>query len=314
MNFWCMWLMNHFSFEYPWFLGVIVLFILCAQWCKVKARTIYFPHLKSLLVSSAKRSRKLAFLKWLAIVLSSIALASPVLTHEYSVSPKDGRDIILIIDTSESMKQGRFDSDDLSKNKFDVVKEVARDFIARRNHDRIGLIAFADVAFVASPLTFETDFLETIIKMQKLGIAGQKTAINDALVQSYGMLERSTAKSKIAILLTDGIDNMSKVSADDVKSLIEKSDVKLYTVGIGSTRDYDGRTLKAFAKAAGGEAFAATNAKMLHNIYAKIDALEVSKIENKKIIQTSYLFVYPLFMAVLSLLLFLYFRVMGGDR
>lgn len=306
--------MNQFSFEYPWFLLLIVLFILCEKFCKVKGRSIYFPHLESLLVSTVRRSRVLGFLKWLAIVMAVIAMASPVLTYEYSDSKKDGRDIVLIIDTSGSMQQGNFDESNLSKNKFDVVKEVASDFVSRRENDRIGLITFADVAFIASPLTFEKTFLAKIIKMQRLGIAGQKTAINDALVQTYAMLEHSTAKSKVAILLTDGMDNMSQVSTDDVKNFIAKSDVKLYTIGIGSTRDYDGKSLRILAKAGQGEAFTASNAKMLQQIYEKIDALEVTKIDDKKVLQHIYLFVYPLFIAVLSLLLFLYFKVMGGAQ
>lgn len=306
--------MNQFSFEYPWFLLLIVLFILCEKFCKVKGRSIYFPHLESLLVSTVRRSRVLGFLKWLAIVMAVIAMASPVLTYEYSDSKKDGRDIVLIIDTSGSMQQGNFDESNLSKNKFDVVKEVASDFVSRRENDRIGLITFADVAFIASPLTFEKTFLAKIIKMQRLGIAGQKTAINDALVQTYAMLEHSTAKSKVAILLTDGMDNMSQVSTDDVKNFIAKSDVKLYTIGIGSTRDYDGKSLRILAKAGQGEAFTASNAKMLQQIYEKIDALEVTKIDDKKVLQHIYLFVYPLFIAVLSLLLFLYFKVMGGSK
>jgi len=306
--------MKHFSFEYPWLLALILLFLFCAKFCKIKGRSIYFPHLESLLVSSVRRSSVLVILKWLAIVMALIALASPILTKEYSNSKKNGRDIVLVIDTSGSMQQGRFDMQNLSKNKFDVVKEVASDFVLRRENDRIGLITFADVAFVSSPLTFEKEFLAKIINMQRLGIAGQKTAINDALVQAYAMLERSQSKSKIVILLTDGIDNMSKVSVVDVSNLIAISDIKLYTIGIGATRDYDGRSLEAFAKAGEGEAFAATNSEMLHEIYSKIDALEVTKIDDKKVVQHVYLFVYPLFLAILSLLLFIYFRVIGDSK
>jgi len=306
--------MKHFSFEYPWLLALILLFLFCAKFCKIKGRSIYFPHLESLLVSSVRRSSVLVILKWLAIVMALIALASPILTKEYSNSKKNGRDIVLVIDTSGSMQQGRFDMQNLSKNKFDVVKEVASDFVLRRENDRIGLITFADVAFVSSPLTFEKEFLAKIINMQRLGIAGQKTAINDALVQAYAMLERSQSKSKIVILLTDGIDNMSKVSVVDVSNLIAISDIKLYTIGIGATRDYDGRSLEAFAKAGEGEAFAATNSEMLHEIYSKIDALEVTKIDDKKVVQHVYLFLYPLFLAILSLLLFIYFRVIGDSK
>ncbi len=306
--------MRQFSFEYPWVLLFILIFLLCAKFCKIKGRSIYFPHLDALFASNVKHNKILAFLKWLTIVMALVALASPILTKEYSNSKKNGRDIVLVIDTSGSMQQGRFDMKNLSKNKFDVVKEVASDFVLRRKDDRIGLITFADVAFVSSPLTFEKKFLAKIIKMQRLGIAGQKTAINDALVQAYAMLDRSQSKSKIVILLTDGVDNMSKVSVAEVSNLIAISDIKLYTIGIGATRDFDGRSLEAFAKAGEGEAFAATNSKMLHEIYEKIDALELTKIDDKKIIQHIYLYAYPLFIAILSLVFFIYLRVMGRAK
>ncbi len=304
--------MSQFSFEYPPVLGLIFLFIGCAYFCKVKSRSIYFPHLKRLMLGSVKRNSLLLILKWLGIVLAIIALASPVLTREYSNSKKHGRDIVLIIDSSESMIQEGFDEANKTKNKFDVVKEVASDFVAKRQNDRIGLVIFADIAFVASPLTFEKKFLQQIIGMQRLGVAGKRTAINDALVHSYAMLESSNVKSKVIILLTDGIDNASKIGEDEVKSLVSKSDVKLYTIGIGGERDFDGAYLRRLAKAGKGKAFTAKNAKRLSKIYEEINSLEVSKIDDKKIVQNTYLFVYPLFFSFLSLLFFIYFRTIRG--
>ena len=313
-NYWYISSMSQFSFESPWFFALVLLFLFCSKLCRQKGRSIYFPHLESLLVSNIHRSYLLVLLKWLGIVMAIVALASPILTKEYSNTKKSGRDIVLVIDTSASMKQGHFDQQDLSKNKFDVVKEVARDFVSRREEDRIGLITFADIAFIASPLTFEKDFLEKIIELQRLGVAGQKTAINDAVVQSYAMLERSSAKSKVVILLTDGIDNMSQVSLDDVRNFIVKSDVKLYTIGIGTKRDYDGDSLKSLAEAGRGAYYTASNSETLRKIYEKIDRLEVTILDDKKVVQYVYLFPYPLLLSVLSLLLFLYFRVMGGLR
>ena len=305
-------LMNQFSFEYPWLLALVFLFLLCAKYCRVKSRTIYFPHMEILLAGREKKSSLISLFKWLSIVMIIIAVASPILSKEYSNSKRDGRDIVLIIDSSESMKQARFDAKDMQKNKFTVVQEVASDFVASRESDRIGLVTFADIAFVASPLTFETKFLQQIIGMQSMGVAGKRTAINDSLVQTYNMLSYSKAKSKIAILLTDGIDNMSKVPLEEVKSLVEKSPVTLYTIGIGTSRDYDGSYLKELADVGNGEAFGATDAETLTAIYQKIDALEASKIEAKVYIKVTYLFVYPLFIAILSLLLFIYFRNMRG--
>ncbi|NEW60718.1 VWA domain-containing protein [Sulfurovum sp. bin170] len=303
--------MSQFNFEYPWVFALILVFVVCAKFCKVKGRSIYFPHLESLLVSS-RRSSLIVILKWLGIITAIIALASPVITKEYSNSKRDGRDIVLIIDASESMRQARFDVNNMRKNKFEVVKEVASDFVSKRTQDRIGLVTFADIAFIASPLTFEKKFLQDIIAMQRLGVAGKRTAINDSLAQTYNMLSNSKAKSKIAILLTDGIDNMSRVPLADIKSLIEKSPVKLYTIGIGTNQDYDGRYLKELADAGKGQAYGARNAEMLSQIYAKIDELEASKIEDKKFVKHTYLYIFPLFISIISLLLFIYFKNMRG--
>jgi len=304
--------MSHFSFEFPYLLGVIVIFVLCARYCKERSRAIFFPHIKTLMVSKKKGIFLLSLLKWAGIVLAVIALASPVMTQTYKNSKKDGRDIVLIIDSSDSMRQRGFDQNNLWRNKFDVVKEVVADFIKKRTQDRIGMVTFADIAFIASPLTFEKKFLTNITNMQQMGVAGKRTAINDAVVQSYTLLSKSKAKSKIAILLTDGVDNMSKVPFKDLVTLIEKRDIKLYAIGIGDSRDYNGQYLQALAKAGHGTAFGARDASTLEKIYAEIDTLEASKIDDKKIVQHTYLYIYPLFLAILSLLLFVYFRNAKG--
>ena len=145
-----------------------------------------------------------------------------------------------------------------------------------------------------------------------MGIAGKRTAINDAIVQSYNLLSKSKAKSKIAILLTDGVDNMSKIPFADVINLIKKRDIKLYTIGIGDARDYNGAYLKALADAGHGEAYGARDATTLEKIYEEIDKLEATKIDDKKIVQHTYLYIYPLFLAILSLLLFMYLRNSKG--
>ena len=308
----CRWQMNGFSFEYPLLLLVIVLFAVCAKFCKERSRAIFFPHVKTLMVKNARSSSWLKILKWVGVVSAVLALASPVITKSYSNSKKEGRDIVLIIDSSDSMRQRGFDPQDLWRNKFDVVKEVVGDFIDKRKNDRIGMVTFADIAFIASPLTFEKKFLTDITRMQKLGVAGKRTAINDAIVQSYNLLTKSKAKSKIAILLTDGVDNMSKVPFDDVKNLIAKRDIKLYTIGIGDARDYNGAYLKALADAGHGLAFGARDASTLEQIYKEIDKLEATKIDDKKVVQHTYLYIYPLFLAIISLLLFIYFRNSKG--
>jgi len=304
--------MDQFSLQYPFALALILLFWLCARFCAARAAAIYFPHIHTLLAAQGKRSRLLDMLKWLGIVSLLLALSSPVITKSYKDTKKKGRDIMLVIDSSGSMNQRGFDRMDPMKSKFDVVKEVVWDFSRKRKKDRLGLITFADVAFVASPLTFENGFLQDIIKMQELGIAGRKTAINDALLQTYSILSKSDAKSKIAILLTDGIENMSKISLEDILGVIQKSDIKLYTIGIGGYRDFDARYLQKLAHAGKGKFFAANNKETLEKIYGEIDKLEATEIKNKKIVQHTYLYIYPLFVAIIALLLFLYLRTARG--
>lgn len=304
--------MSQFSFEYPLVLLVIVLFLVCAKFCKERSRAIFFPHVNVLMKKGTNGVSWVEWFKWLGVLSAVIALASPVITKSYSNSKKEGRDIVMILDSSDSMRQRGFDPSDAWRSKFDVVKEVVGDFIEKRKSDRIGMVTFADIAFISSPLTFEKKFLRDITRMQELGTAGKRTAINDAIVQSYNMLSKSKAKSKIAILLTDGVDNMSKVPFEDVKNLVAKRDIKLYAIGIGDARDYNGVYLQALAKAGHGEAYGASNAKMLEKIYEEIDKLEATKIDDKKVVEHTYLYIYPLFMAILMLLLFVYFRNSRG--
>lgn len=304
--------MSQFNFEYPYLLGVLLLFILCSFWCKERSRAIFFPHVQTLMAKNAGKSSLLSWLKWVGITAAVIALASPVITKSYANSKKEGRDIVLLIDSSDSMRQRGFDPADLWRNKFDVVKEVVGDFIEKRENDRIGMVTFADIAFIASPLTFEKKFLTDITKMQQMGMAGKRTAINDAIVQAYNMLSKSKAKSKIAIVLTDGRDNMSKVPFGEVKSLIENHDIKLYAIGVGDPRDYNAQYLQALADAGKGLSFGAKDATTLSQIYEEIDRLEATKIDDKKVVQHTYLYIYPLFLAILSLLLFVYVRNSRG--
>ncbi len=308
----CRWPMSQYSFEYPLLLLILLVFIGCSRWCKERSRAIFFPHVNTLIAKQANKTSVLAWLKWVGIVAAIIALASPIITKDYSNSKKEGRDIVLVIDSSDSMRQMGFDPNDPYKNKFDVVKEVVADFIKKRENDRIGMVTFADIAFIASPLTFEKEFLSNITEMQKLGMAGKRTAINDALVQSYNLMSKSKSKSKIVILLTDGRDNMSKIPIADVKHMIEKRDIKLYTIGVGGSRDYDVKYLKTLAAVGKGQAYGARSAAMLTKIYDEIDKLEATKLDHKKIVEHTYLYIYPLFLAILSLLLFIYYRNSKG--
>jgi Ca-activated chloride channel family protein len=260
------------------------------------------------LPKSIKRSSFVEFLKWFGIVSTIIALASPVLKDNVTFDNRDGRDIVLILDSSESMYEFGFDTSNLSKDRFSIAKDAMRKFINNRESDRVALVTFADSAFIASPLTFDKKLLTQLLSMQRVAIAGRRTAINDALVYSYEMLGKSEAKEKITILLTDGIDNMSIVSDDEVLSMIKNSDITLYTIGIGREGEYDAWRLKGLADASNGAFFEARDAQTLDAIYALIDTKETTKLKDRSSIRYTYLYYFPLFVAIISLLLFIYLK------
>ena len=231
--------MNQFSFEYPLVFLLLGLFLVCNYFCKERRESIYFPHISEILAKSAKRSSLKTFLKWFGIVSAIIAFASPVIKESVDINNRDGRDIVLVLDSSESMREFGFDRTNLRKDRFSIAKEAMAQFIENRMSDRIGLVTFADSAFIASPLTFDRSLLAKLLAMQRVAIAGRRTAINDALVYSYEMLSKSKAKEKIAILLTDGIDNMSVIPHGELVSMIKSSNITLYTIGIGMDGEYD---------------------------------------------------------------------------
>lgn len=301
--------MEQFSFEYPLVFLLLILFIVCGIWCKEKSRAIYFPHLSSLMLKKRKLIPWIGALKWIGIVSAITALASPVITESSDIDYKNGKDIMLILDASESMQEpiSRFQS---NKSKFEIAKNAIETFVNQRYNDKLGLVTFGDSAFLASPLTFDAEFLREILQMQQIGIAGTRTAINDAVAQSYLALEHSKAKSKVVVLLTDGIENQSIIQESELLSLISKSKIKLYTIGLGDGFDY--KYLRKLAISGHGEAFEARDEDTLERIYKMINRLENSKLASKPKIYTDYLFVYPLFLAWLSLTLYSYFRNQRG--
>ncbi len=301
-----------FSFEYPWALALLLIFIVCDRWCKEQSDVIFFPHVSSLFLKEDRKISWLNILKWIGISSLIIALASPISTTYQKFDKKDGRDIVLILDASESMGESAFGIFGLRQSKFEIAKEEIDAFISKRSNDRIGLVTFGDAAFSASPLTFDAKFLKSILQMQVVGIAGRRTAINDAITQSYGMLFRSQAKSKIVILLTDGKENQSAVDKDELLSLVSKSPITLYTIGFGNTEEYDALYLQELAKSGHGVAFEARDASALSKIYSAIDIRETAKLEVKAKTYYEYLYIYPLFTAWISLLFWVYFRNVKG--
>ncbi len=301
-------------FEFPRLAFVIFFFIACATLCKMRLQSIYFPHTQQFLKTAVSSSSLLFFLKWIAIVMMILALMSPVKDEPYEVEPKDGYEIALILDASQSMRAEGFDTDNPSLNRFDVVKEIVSDFILQRINDNIGLVVFGEYSFIASPLTYDENILSRIVSQLQIAMAGKYTALYTSLAQGVNLLKMTESNSKVIILLTDGYSTpeIDKIPVDIAIELAKKEGIKVYPIGIGLPHEYNRKALVEIARETGGVAFGASTATELQEVYKKIDELEKSEIKSESFTYLKYYYVYPLFIALISLMLYTYLRNKRG--
>ncbi len=297
-------------FQYPLVVFVLVVFIVCAKFCKMRLPSIYFPHTKQFASSTMASSKLLFFSKWLAIVMMIVALMSPVKDEPYELDPKNGYELALILDASESMQARGFDENNPQLTRFDVVKLIVNDFISKRKNDNIGLVVFGAYSFIASPLTYDDNILKKIVSQLQIGMAGKYTALYESLAQGVNLLKMTKSNSKVAILLTDGYSTAGKdsIPLDVAVEMAKKEGIRVYPIGIGHPSEYNQRVLLKIAKDTGGVAFGASSADELKSVYKKIDALEKSEIKNETFSYLNYYYFYPLFVAFISLMLYVYLR------
>ncbi len=302
------------QFEYPYVFLILVVFIVCAFTCKEKSAYMYMPDFFKISLH-VKRNYIKEILKWLSIVLLITALASP-LTQDEKVATKPAHAVMLLMDVSDSMSQGRMVVNALGgvDNKLNVAKRKASEYIKQRVSDHVGIIVFGDFAYVASPLSFDHDSSATLLESIKRGVAGQKTAMYDALFLSARLLKNSKAKEKVVILLTDGFNTAGQIPLEVALNAIEDEKLKVFTVGIGRYGDYDENVLKLIAKKSGGEFFSARNSDSLEKIYVHIDRLQKSELRAKPEFNNNYLFMYPLGLSLLFLFGYILLHVRGARR
>ncbi len=300
-------------FEHPKFFTFIVIYIACEAYCKLRSSALYFPNTTRFSKETAGVSTLMWILKWLSIVLLIIAFMSPVKDDQLTLDPGEGYDIVLAIDASASMQTKNFDRAAAEISRFDVVQEIAANFVLSRKDDNLGLVVFGDDAFIASPLTFDKEAFGQIVEHLEPGGAGRSTAIYAAVAQTVNLLKDSKAKSKIAILLSDGHNTSGgQIPLAAAMALAKKERVRFYTIGIGGDNEYDAALLRYIAKESGGKSYAALNAEELQKIYTEIDRLEKSEIEHFDYTFKTYLYIYPLFLAFFTLLIFVYLRNKRG--
>jgi Ca-activated chloride channel homolog len=242
----------------------------------------------------------LAALRWLALALFIVALAQPRLVKGESQIKASGIDIVVALDMSGSMRSEDFGR---GQSRIKKAKEVLTKFIDNRANDRIGLVAFAKDAYIASPLTLDHDFLQHNLDRLAIGLIDEsRTAIGSALITAVNRLEGLKDKSKIVILMTDGENNSGKVSPLTAADVAKSLGIKVYTIGIGMRGkapypqvdqfgqthyipmdvDIDEDTLTKIADKTGGKYYRADNAEMFQRIFKEIDQLEKSEAVVKK--------------------------------
>ena len=245
------------------------------------------------------------YLRHLPFALLVVALARPQDVEQNVRTNTEGIDIMLAIDVSGSMLARDFKPDRIT-----AAKEVAGSFIADRYGDRIGLVAFAGEAFTQSPLTTDQSTLQTLLARIRSGLIEDGTAIGNGLTTAINRLRESDAKSKVIILLTDGVNNQGQIAPMTAAEIAKAQGIRVYTIGVGTEGmapypaidmfgnltfvnqkvEIDEKVLKAISDMTGGRYFRATDKEKLKAVYDEINQLEKSKIEVMKHISYHELF------------------------
>lgn len=291
--------MDHFFvFSEPyWFVLLLVLFPM--YWYYNRSFPfISYPRtqlLKRIKHQSNPIKKHLLFLlRVCAVVAMIIALARPQAGRSRMQQKSEGLDIMLVVDTSGSMKAMDFTIQGKNQDRLFVVKHVLEEFIQTRSDDRIGMVVFGTHAYAQAPLTLDHDVLSKYLEAVEIGVAGEQTAIGEAIAVAVNRMKDIEAKSKIMILLTDGSNTSGKVDPIEAANAAKAFDVKIYTIGVGSNRpvpiptplgyrrvvvELDEKSLTQIAEITNGKYFKASDTKTLSQVYKTIDELEKTNVD-----------------------------------
>ncbi len=329
--------MNHITFAHPYLLLLLLVIPLMTVWYVLRYRkqkpALQFSNItlfKGVHKTFRQRAYPLLFiLRMVAVGAIIVALARPQSMLSRQEMKVEGIDIVLTMDISGSML-----AEDFKPNRLEAAKTVASDFINGRKNDRIGLVVFSGEAFTQVPLTIDHNVLLKQLSSLKSGIIKDGTALGDGLATAINRIKDSEAKSKVIILLTDGINNQGAVDPQSAAEIAALYNIRLYTIGVGTkgmapypVRDPFGRIryqnipveldetlLTQMAESTvDGQYFRATNKKSLQQIFDQIDEMEKSKIDVTQYAQTKDEYMGWLILAALALLTeillgLLYFR------
>ncbi len=292
---------KYLSFAHPWFFLLLLLipFMIWWQWKKKRNDNPAFRLSTLTGVNRLRPGRKvrlrpvLFVLRLLSILFIVIALARPQSSNVTESIDSEGIDIVLSIDVSGSML-----AEDLKPNRIEAAKRVAMDFVDQRPTDRIGLVIFSGESFTQCPITIDHNVLKEQISQIKSGMLVDGTAIGMGLATGVDRLRNAPGKSRVLILLTDGVNNTGLIDPSTALEIAKAYKVRVYTIGVGTQGEapypvqtpfgmqkqmmpvqIDEALLRNISQQTGGEYYRATNNKSLADIYTRINKLEKTKID-----------------------------------
>lgn len=302
-----------FSIAHPWALGLLLLIPLLAMLRSrsgnENAVTFSSLHILRRLGPIAKgRSGgfRLASL-FLSLICLILALTRPQWINRTEQVSESGVELILAIDVSRSMQVEDFRIEGSRANRLQAAKKVTREFIKGRDNDRIGILAFAGRPYLASPLTLSKAWLEGDqgLGRVKIGLVEDGTAIGSAIAAAAKRLDKRPSKSKVIVLLTDGVNNAGKLAPVEAAKLAKTLGIRVYTIAVGTYGEYvvqtpvgpqrlrqefDEKTLQEIAAIADGEYFRAQDTSGLERIFELIDEMEKTEVLRTTRVESDELF------------------------
>lgn len=328
------------TFKNPYYLFLLLLLIPYVIWYVMRLR----KSVPSLTMPEADRYRKAVktwkvrlihapmLLRCVLIALVILILARPQTSHSWSDHDVEGIDIMLAVDVSTSML-----AQDFKPNRVEALKRIAQTFVDKRTDDNIGLTFFAGEAYTQCPLTTDHAVLMNLYtgaddEMAARGVIDDGTAIGDGIMNSLLRLRESKSKSKVIILLTDGVNNAGNISPQTAAEIAKQQGVRIYTIGIGKNGmapmpmpapysgtvqvpvEIDEQMMKNVSKATGGKYFRATGNAQLMEIYDEIDQMEKTKFKSQQFSRRSEAYMPLAVAAMIVLLLELFVRLILNKR
>lgn len=291
------WPWMFFLLPLPWLL--IYLFKMLHANKSWTTPTLTFPKLQQLQMAFAQAGsggsnvplwqKILISLMWILLVIS---LMRPELINDVTYTKNVGYDLMLAVDLSRSMDIVDFAEQGRPLSRIAATKKVVANFVKKRVGDRVGLIVFAEQAFLTIPLTLDTEAVSKLLNNLLVGMAGERTAIGDAIGIGVQNLRKRPEASRILILLTDGEDTASRIPPLEAAQIAKKDNIKIYTIGVGNKLDES--LLGEIAQLTGGIYYKVTDVNTLEHVYKQIDQLEKTESAQKVVLLKTPLYHWPL--------------------